>query len=201
MGLLNGSFRPPQHVCAVRSLLRHREGLVQAATQQTLLMQKSLDQMNLQLHHVLGDITGSSGLAILDAILAGERNTAVLASLRDQRVKSSAETIEHALEGDYRSEHLFTLGQALQLYRFLERQIGECQEAIRRELAGWESLVDLLARRRVLARPYPRTRTPLRLRLWSGRCQPSARRSRSTDSPLQRPTVYVSIATGCWGWT
>jgi transposase len=143
MGLLNASFRPPQHVCAVRSLLRHREGIVQASAQQTLMMQKSLDQMNLQLHHVLSDITGSSGLAILDAILAGERNPAVLASLRDYRVKSSAETMVRALEGDYRSEHLFTLGQALKLYRFLQGQISECQEAIRRELAGWDSLIDL----------------------------------------------------------
>jgi transposase len=143
LGLLNASFRPPQQVCEVRSLLRHREGLVQASTQQILLMQKSLDQMNLQLHHVLSEITGRSGLAILDAILAGERDPAVLAGMRDRRVKSNAETIAKALEGDYRSEHLFTLRQSLTLYRFLEGQIRECHEEIDRKLAGWDSVVDL----------------------------------------------------------
>jgi transposase len=143
LGLLNGSFRPPQQVCAVRSLLRHKAGLIEMSSQQILLMQKALDQMNLQLHHVLSDITGSSGLAILDAILAGERNPATLAELRDRRVKASAETIIKALEGDYRAEHLFTLQQSLKLYRFLQAQITDCQRRIREEIAAWEGKVDV----------------------------------------------------------
>jgi transposase len=143
MGLLNASFRPAQNVCALRSILRHREGLVQMSAQQIQLMQKALNQMNLQLHHVLADITGTSGLAILDAILAGERDTARLAALRDWRVKSSARTIARALEGDYRSEHLFTLEQSLKLYRFVQEQIGECHAKVLRELAGWDGKVDL----------------------------------------------------------
>jgi transposase len=142
LGLLNASFRPAQQVCAVRSLLRHREGLVQMASQQVLLMQKALDQMNLQLHHVLSDITGTSGLAILDAILAGERDTTRLAGLREPQVRASAETIARALEGDYRAEHLFTLQQSLTLYRFLQKQIADCSEKIRQELNGWESRID-----------------------------------------------------------
>lgn len=143
LGLLNASFRPPQQVCAVRSLLRHKTGLVQMASQQILLMQKALDQMNLQLHHVLSDITGYSGLAIMDAILAGERDPAKLAELRDRRVKASKETIIKALEADYRAEHLFTLRQSLELYRFVQKQIAECQTQIRAEIAAWEGKVDL----------------------------------------------------------
>jgi transposase len=142
LGLLNASFRPAQQGCAVRSLLRHREGLVQMASQQVLLMQKALDQMNLQLHHVLSDITGVSGLAMLDAILAGERDTTKLAALRERQVKASAETIARALEGDYRPEHLFALKQSLALYRVLQGQIAECSERIQQELNGWETRVD-----------------------------------------------------------
>ena len=142
LGLLNASFRPAQQVCAVRSLLRHREGLVQMASQQVLLMQKALDQMNLQLHHVLSDISGTSGAAMLDAIVAGERDTAKLAEMREPQVKASADTIARALEGDYRAEHLFALEQSLTLSRFIQRQIGECGEKIRKELNGWESRID-----------------------------------------------------------
>lgn len=143
MGLLNASFRPAQNVCALRSILRHREGLVQMAARQIQLMQKALDQMNVQLHHVLSDITGTSGLAILDAIVDGERDTARLAALRDWRVKSSAETMAKALEGDYRAEHLFTLEQSLKLYRFLEKQISECHQKVLLQLTDWDGKIDL----------------------------------------------------------
>lgn len=130
MGLLQASFRPPDQVCVVRSLMRHRESLVQSASQQVLHMQKSLDQMNLHLHHVVNDITGKTGLAILDAIFAGERDPKILAKLRDRRVKASEETVARALEGDYRREHLFTLQQSLAGYRFVQSQIAACDEQI-----------------------------------------------------------------------
>jgi len=126
VGLLRGSFRPPETVCAVRSLLRHRAALVQLAATHTQHLQKALTQMNLQLHHVLSDITGVTGLAILDAILAGERDPQVLAGHRDRRIKASSETIAKALVGDYRSEHLFTLRQSLDAYRHYQRLLGEC---------------------------------------------------------------------------
>jgi hypothetical protein len=87
---LKASFRPPDEICILRSLWRHRESLVQMAAEHTVHMQKALSQMNLQLHHVLSDITGVSGLAILDAILEGERNPVKLAGLCNWRVRSSA---------------------------------------------------------------------------------------------------------------
>src|SRR5271169_4325522 len=82
VGLLRASFRPEHQVCALRSLLRHRQSLIETASQQVLRMQKALDQMNLQIHHVISDITGLTGLSILDAVLAGERDPAVLARLK-----------------------------------------------------------------------------------------------------------------------
>jgi transposase len=81
VGLLKASFRPPDQICVIRSLWRHRESLVHMASEHIMHMQKSLSQMNLQLHHVLSDITGLSGMAILDAILAGERDPMTLARL------------------------------------------------------------------------------------------------------------------------
>ena len=89
VGLLRGSFRPAQAVCAVRSILRHRDTQLKSASRQVLLMQKALTQMNLQLHNVISDITGVSGLAIIDAILSGEREPSKLSGLCDARIKAS----------------------------------------------------------------------------------------------------------------
>lgn len=142
VGLLRGSFRPPETVCAVRSLLRHRDSLVQLAATHTQHMQKALTQMNLQIHHVLSDITGVTGLAILDAILAGERDPGALAQHRDRRIKASRETIAKALVGDYRPEHLFTLRQVLDSYRHYQRLIGECDVEIQTRLGAFASTID-----------------------------------------------------------
>jgi transposase len=142
VGLLRASFRPPEAVCAVRSLLRHRDSLVRLAATHTQHMQKALTQMNLQLHHVLSDLTGVTGLAILDAILAGERDPQRLARHRNRRIKASAETIAKALVGDYRSEHLFTLRQALDSYRHYQRLIGDCDAEIQRRLGAFASTVN-----------------------------------------------------------
>jgi transposase len=142
VGLLRASFRPPQAVCAVRSLLRHRDMLVTYAAAHIQHMQKALTQMNLQLHHVISDLTGKTGLAILDAILAGERDPNTLAQLRDFRIKASAETIAKALVGDWRDEHLFTLRQALAAYRHYQQLITECDQEIERLLGQFDSQVD-----------------------------------------------------------
>ena len=142
VGLLRASFRPPEAVCAVRTLLRHRETLVQQAAAQTQHMQKALNQMNLQLHHVLSDLTGVTGLAILDAILAGERDPAVLAGHRDYRVKASAAILAKALVGDYRPEHLFTLRQSLASYRHAQGLIDECDREVQTRLGAFASTVD-----------------------------------------------------------
>jgi transposase len=116
VGLLRGSFRPEQQVCAVRSVARHRESLVEMAAVHLQHMQKALDQMNLQLHHVISDLSGTTGMAIVDSILAGEHDPQQLAMLRDPRIKCNRRTIAKSLVGDYRSEHLFTLGQSVTAY-------------------------------------------------------------------------------------
>jgi transposase len=135
VGLLRASFRPTALICAIRCLWRHRESLIQMAAQHVMHMQKSLDQMNLQLHHVLSDITGLSGQLIMDAILAGTRNPIELAELCHWRVKSPRETVAKALEGDYRPEHLFALKQSLSGYRYYQQQIQEVDEEIQREMS------------------------------------------------------------------
>jgi transposase len=142
VGLLRGSFRPEQAVCTVRSILRHRDSLVQMASTHVQHMQKALDQMNLQLHHVINDITGLTGLTIIQAILAGERNPYTLAALRDRRVKATEDTIAKSLVGDYRREHLFTLGQSLTAFRHYQELIGACDHEIERYLEAFESKVD-----------------------------------------------------------
>jgi transposase len=141
-GLLRGSFRPAQEVCVLRSLTRHRDNLVQLASTHILHMQKALDQMNVQLHHVLSDITGLSGMAIIDAILDGERDPRVLAGLRDGRVKASEETIVQALTGDYRPEHLFSLKQSLASYRHYQKLMSTCDREIEQQLKQFDARVD-----------------------------------------------------------
>jgi len=106
-GLLRASFRPDEQICAVRSLLRRREMLIAYAASHVQHMQKALIQMNLQLHNVIRDLTDKTGLAILDAILTGERDTAKLAALR---IKASPEILAKSLEGYYRPEQ--PIGQA-----------------------------------------------------------------------------------------
>ena len=139
VGLLRVSYRPAQEVCAVRSLLRHRVGLVQTASTFVHRMQKSMTQMNLQLHHVISDITGQSGLAIVDAILDGERDPNVLAQLCSKRIKATKEIIAKSLVGDYRSEHIFTLRQSLQTYRHCQQLISDCDTEIRNLVNAFES--------------------------------------------------------------
>lgn len=148
VGLLRASFRPAQEICAVRSLLRHRSSLVEAASKHVQHMQKALDQMNVQVHRVLSDLTGVSGLAIVDAILAGERDPAALAKLREPGVKASEKEIAKALEGDFRDEHLFTLRQSLDSYRHFRKLIAECDGEIQAQIealprrSGEEQLPD-----------------------------------------------------------
>lgn len=142
VGLLRPSFRPAQAVCDVRSILRHRDSLVEMASVHVQHMQKALDQMNLQIHHVISDITGLTGTKIVDAILDGERDPRKLADLRDGRIKASPEIIAKALEGDYRREHLFTLRQSRESYRHYQQLIAGCDREIQAYLRALESKVD-----------------------------------------------------------
>jgi hypothetical protein len=137
--VLRGSFRPADAICVLRSYLRYRDCLVRDAPTQIHRMQKALQQMNVQLHHVLSDITGTSGMAILRAIVDGERDPVKLAQLKHQRVQSSTETVAQALQGDYRPEHLFALKTALELYDFYQLKLLACDEEISRQLEKFES--------------------------------------------------------------
>jgi transposase len=134
VGLLRPAFRPEQAVCVVRAILRHRSELVQMAAQHVQHMQKALTQMNLQIQHVISDITGFTGLAIVDAILAGERNPEQLASLRDPRIKADQETIRKSLVGDWRHEHLFTLRLSRQMFEHYQQQILACEKEMQKQL-------------------------------------------------------------------
>ncbi len=129
-GLLRGSFRPRDGVVGLRAYLRHRERMVDYAASHIQHMQKALMQMNVQLHHVVADITGVTGLRIIRAIVAGTQAPETLAAYRDVRCAASEETIREALTGNYRAEHVFALRQALELYDFHQTKIAECDVEI-----------------------------------------------------------------------
>ena len=137
-GLLRGSFRPDNQICILRSFLRQRAMLVTYASHHIQHMQKALDQMNLKLHHVVSDVTGVTGMAILREIFSGERNPQKLAKLRDRRCKQDEAAIAKALEGNWREEHLFALRQAVDLFDFYHRQILECDVRIEACLQTFE---------------------------------------------------------------
>lgn len=131
-GLLRGSFRPQEQIVALRAYLRHRERLIEYQASHIQHMQKSLMQMNVQLHHAVSDITGATGMKIIRAIVEGERNPSALADFRDVRCKSSVETIIEALTGNYRPEHVFALRQAVELYDFYSSKVVECDREVER---------------------------------------------------------------------
>jgi len=135
VGLLRSSFRPEAAICALRALSRHRSNLVEAAAVHVQHMQKALTQMNLQIHHVLSDITGKSGLAIVDAILSGKRDPEQLAKLADGRIQAERETVIKSLVGNYRSEHLFTLRQSLEAYRHYQKMLVDCDREIEQHMS------------------------------------------------------------------
>lgn len=135
-GLLAGAFRPAEDIIVLRSFLRQRAMLVEYAAQHIQHMQKALHQMNVKLDKVISDITGATGMAILEAILRGERDPVKLARHRDPRCHNSEETIARALLGNWRKEHLFALQQAVTLFRTYHAQIAECDRQIEAHLAS-----------------------------------------------------------------
>jgi transposase len=152
VGLLRGSFRPAAEIATLRAYLRHREKLVEGAASHIRRMQKVLVQMNLQLHNVISDITGVTGMRILRDIVAGVTDPMALAAHRDYRCRSSVEEIAASLTGNYRAEHLFVLRQNLELFDTFQRQIQTCDGEI-------ESLLRTLAakqRRPKAPVPFPR---------------------------------------------
>lgn len=141
-GLLAGAFRPDDATCVLRSYLRQRAMLITHASHHIQHMHKALEQMNVKLNNVLSDITGTTGQAIVDAILAGERDPATLALHRDPRCKQTIETIAKSLEGNWRDDHLFELQQAVDLYRTYRSKLAECDERIEAYLATFEDQSD-----------------------------------------------------------
>jgi transposase len=137
-GLLQGAFRPADAIVVLRSYLRQRAMLIRGASTHIQHMQKALQQMNLLLQHVVADITGLTGMSIIRAILAGERNPQVLAQHRDPRCKNSAEVIAKSLEGNYREEHVFALEQAVALYDVYQAQLAACAARIEQYVASLE---------------------------------------------------------------
>jgi transposase len=137
-GLLAAAFRPDEPVCVLRSYLRQRQMLVTYAAQHIQHMQKALTQMNVKLQHVVSDITGVTGLAIIRAIVAGQRDPLQLAKLRDDRCGHSEAEIARALYGNWRAEHLFALKQAVELYDFYHKEIAACDRKIQTQLKQFQ---------------------------------------------------------------
>ena len=129
-GLLKGAFRPEDDVVALRAYLRHRDNLIKCAAQHIQRMQKALTQMNIQLHNVISDITGKTGLDIIRAIVAGNTDPKVLATYRDGRCHNTEEVIMESLIGNYRAEHLYALEDSLDLYDIYSKKISECDAEI-----------------------------------------------------------------------
>ena len=142
VGLLRGSFRPAGEIVALRAYLRQRATLIEYRAAHIQHMQKALQQMNVQLTQVVSDITGVTGLTILRAIVAGQRDPQQLAALRQPGVKKTEAEIAKALTGNYRPEHVFALQQALALYDFYTAQMVACDAEIERQFANLKPVSD-----------------------------------------------------------
>lgn len=144
-GLLRGAFRPSDRTCVLRSYVRQRARLVSDRARCVQHMHKALTQMNVQLDVVLSELMGKTGQAIVRAIVAGERDAAVLARLRDRRVKADEAQLARSLRGTWREEHLFALAQALERYDCLSGQIAQAEERIRATMPAHAPQADELA--------------------------------------------------------
>jgi hypothetical protein len=129
-GLLTASFRPAEQVVVLRSYLRQRQMLIRYAGQHVQHMQKALEQMNVKLTEVVSDVTGVTGMAIIQAILHGERDPLQLAKLRNDKCKRTEAEIARALYGNWRAEHLFALRQAVEVHTFYRQQLRACDDRL-----------------------------------------------------------------------
>ena len=137
-GLLRGSFRPEEAVCRLRTLVRDKANLVAESGDWLRRMQKSLDQMNVRVHRAVSDIDGVTGMAMLRAIAAGERDAQKLAQLRDRRCSKTQQEIAEQLTGHWREDHLFSLQQALKMYDAVQQRIAAYEQEILRQLGAME---------------------------------------------------------------
>lgn len=131
-GLLRDSFRPQEEIRVMRTLWRQRQQHISDAARCVQRMQKALTQMNVQVANVISDLSGATGLAIVRAILSGERDPQKMAELRDSRVKASREEIAKSLEGTWRAELLFVLKQECDMYDVFQKRIGECDKELKK---------------------------------------------------------------------
>jgi len=159
LGLLHGSFRPDAELCVLRTFLRHRAQLIEHRAPHILHMQQALKHMNIQLSVVLTDSTGTTGMAILRAIVRGERDVLTLAQLRNPACKSSEEMIAKALSGTWRHEHLFILTQALALFDDYTAKISDCDAQIERTVAAMQSRAEPNAALPALPAAKPNSRS------------------------------------------
>jgi len=137
-GLLQGAFRPPEQICMLRTLVRDKGNLVAEQGDWVRRMQKSLEQMNVRVHRAVADLTGTTGMALVRAIVKGEREARELAKLRDPRCHKSEEEIAEQLKGHWREDHLFSLGQALKMYEAIQERIEDYEGAILEKLKAME---------------------------------------------------------------
>ena len=137
-GLLSGAFRPEAEIRRLRSYLRQRAMLVEYASHHIQHMQKALTQMNIKLQHVISNITGKTGMKIIEAIVEGERSPTKLAQFRHPTMKADEKKIAKSLRGHWREEHIFELTQALELYRAYRRKIEECDQEIESQLGRFD---------------------------------------------------------------
>ncbi len=171
-GLLAGAFRPDDQVCVLRASLRHRQMLLTYAAHPMQHMHKALQQMNRTLTQVVSDLTGVTGMAIIKAILAGERNPPHLAKLRNPHCHHEADDIAKALQGTWRAEHLFALRQAVELYEVSHQQMAQCAQQIKRHLETFADKSD--------GQPLP----------------PKARRHKKTNAPRVEARTPLSRMAG-----
>ena len=155
--MLAASFRPPDQIIVLRGYLRQRQMLIRYASQHVQHMQKALEQMNVKLTEVVADITGKTGMDVIHAILAGQRDPLQRAQLRNEHCKVSEAGLAEALAGNWREEHLFELKQAVDLWEHYQGLIRECDRAIERSLGG---LPDRADGQRLSPRPRVRKLKP-----------------------------------------
>jgi len=142
VGLLRSSFRPDGDIVAIRSLYRHRENLIKQSASSVQHMQKSLTQMNVFIHNVISNITGTTGLKIIEAIIDGNTDPKQLVKFKDPRIKADDETIVKSLTGNYKTEHIFTLKQALDTFYYFKKLIDDTDKEIEKLLSKFESKTD-----------------------------------------------------------
>ena len=156
-GLLQGSFRPKEAVCMLRTLVRDKGNLLAEAGDWLRRMQKSLDQMNVRVHRAVADLQGATGMAIVAAIVEGERDPRKLAKLRDRRCQKSEQEIAAQLSGHWREDHLFSLRQALKMYHSIQERIRDYDQELLKKLAALE-------REECRGQAAPKTKNPQKAR-------------------------------------